>query len=130
MLIGGINVIKINVITLASEKGMAARNMVPMPSLEMAEATFKHIPTGGVTSPIANPVIRMTPNWMGETPREVTAGRKTGVKRRIAGLTSTKVPVIKIIALITSKIRNTGRSNPDMKAATDWGICSMTRIQM
>ena len=59
---GGINVIKINVITLANEKGTAARNMVPMPSLDMAEPTFKHIPTGGVTSPIANPVMRIAPN--------------------------------------------------------------------
>ena len=127
---GGINVIKINVITLANEKGMAARNMVPMPSLDMAEATFKHMPTGGVTSPIANPVIRMTPNWIDETPRDVTAGRKTGVKRRIAGLTSTKVPVIRIITLITSRMKNTGRSNPDTKLATAWGICSMTKIHM
>ena len=120
--------IKIKVITLANEKGTAARNMVPMPSLDMADATFKHIPTGGVMSPIANPVISMTPNWIGETPSAVTAGRNTGVKSRIAGLTSTKVPVIRMIATITRRIMNTGRSSPDTRPATAWGICSMAKI--
>jgi hypothetical protein len=55
-------VINIKVMMLASRNGMAARNMVPMPSLEIAEATFKHIPTGGVTKPTASPEIRITPN--------------------------------------------------------------------
>ena len=58
----GIYVININVMMFAIRNGMAARNMVPMPSLEIAEATFKHIPTGGVTSPTASPEIKMTPN--------------------------------------------------------------------
>ena len=61
-----------------------------MLSPDTVEHTFRHMPTGGVTKPIARPVINTAPNWIGETPSNFNAGRKTGVSNRIAGLTSTK----------------------------------------
>ena len=112
MLRCGINVINIKVMILAKRNGRAARNIVPMPSFEMAEATFRHIPTGGVTRPMARPEIRITPNWIRETPNTPIAGRKTGVSKRIAGLTSTKVPVARMMILMKSNITNAGRSSP------------------
>ena len=119
-----------SVMMLARRKGRAARNIVPMPSFEIAEATFKHIPTGGVTRPTARPEIRITPNWMRETPNTPMAGRKTGVSKRIAGLTSTKVQVAKIIKSIKSNITKAGRSNPEINRATVCGTRSSARIQM
>lgn len=54
--------IKINVKTLAAKNGLAPRNTDPIPRPEIAEATFMHVPTGGVTAPTANPEMRMAPN--------------------------------------------------------------------
>ena len=108
----------INVMMFARRKGMAARNIVPIPSFEIAEATFRHMPTGGVTRPTARPDINMTPNWILDIPRTPMAGRKTGVSSRIAGLTSTKVPVIKMIKSMNSKMAKTGRSRPEINRAT------------
>ncbi len=130
MLSCGIYVINIKVMMLARRNGMAARNIVPMPSFEIAEATFKHIPTGGVTKPTARPEIRITPNWMRETPSTPMAGKKTGVSKRIAGLTSTKVPVSKMIKSIKSNITKAGRSSPEINSATVCGTRSSARIQI
>ena len=77
MLSGAINVINSNVITLANEKGTALRNIVPMRSLDRAGSIYKHISPGRVMSQVANPVIRMAPNWMGGTPNAVKAGEET-----------------------------------------------------
>lgn len=59
--------------------------------------TFKQFPTGGVHAPTANPITKITPNSVGEIPMLMILGKKTGVKSKIAGLTSMKVPDIKII---------------------------------
>ena len=72
--------------------GMDARKIVTMSSFVIVDTTFRHIPTGGVTSPTAMPTIRMAPNCIGETPSAFMAGMNTGLKRMIAGATSTKNP--------------------------------------
>lgn len=54
--------INISVRTLAAKNGRAPLNTVPIPSPEIAEATFTQVPTGGVTAPTANPEIRIAPN--------------------------------------------------------------------
>ena len=59
--------------------------------------TFKQFPTGGVHAPTANPITKITPNSVGEIPMLMILGKKTGVKSKIAGLTSINVPDIKII---------------------------------
>jgi hypothetical protein len=104
MLSCGIYVINIRVIMLASRNGRAARNIVPMPSFDIADATFRHIPTGGVTSPTARPEIRITPNWMREILSKSIVGKNTGVSKRIAGLTSINVPVIRMIISIKNNV--------------------------
>jgi len=54
--------INIRVITLASKKGAAPLNIEPIPNPDIADATFIHVPTGGVTAPTASPEIKMAPN--------------------------------------------------------------------
>ena len=91
MLKEGSRVINTRVTAFATRKGRAPLKIFPMPSFDMAEATFRHIPTGGVTRPTANPQIRITPNCTPDIPSARTAGRKTGVRSSIAGLTSIKL---------------------------------------
>ena len=50
---------------LARRKGAAPRKTLTMLCPEIAEQTFRHMPTGGVTSPTASPVISTEPNWIG-----------------------------------------------------------------
>ena len=61
------------------------------------EHTFKQLPTGGVQAPTARPITKITPKRIGEIPRLIILGRKTGVNNSIAGLTSINVPAINII---------------------------------
>ena len=54
--------IKIKVNTLAARKGAVPLNTDPIPSPDIAAATFIQVPTGGVTAPTARPVINTAPN--------------------------------------------------------------------
>ena len=110
--------IKINVRTFAARNGMVPPNIAPIPSPEIAEATLIQVPTGGVTAPTANPVMRIAPNCTGEMPTATQAGRNTGVSNKIAGLTSIKVPAIKMIKTIKRSIITGGRFWVTTKPAT------------
>ena len=105
-------------------------NIVPIPNPEIAEVTFIQVPTGGVTAPTANPVIRIAPNWIGETPTASQAGRNTGVINKIAGLTSIKVPAIRIMITIEINIIIGWRFIVITNPATFSGIRSRARIQI
>ena len=96
--------INITVRTFAVRNGILPLNIDPIPNPEIAEVTFIHVPTGGVTAPTANPVIRIAPNCTGEIPTATQAGRKTGVINKIAGLTSIKVPAIRMMITIEINI--------------------------
>lgn len=90
-------IIIISVITFAIKNGAADLNIFSMLNPVIMAQTFKQFPTGGVHAPTANPITKITPNSIGEIPMLTTLGRKTGVKSKIAGLTSINVPDIKII---------------------------------
>ena len=122
--------IKINVKTLAVKNGTLPLNIDPIPSPEIAEATLIHVPTGGVMAPTANPEIRMAPNCIGEIPTATQAGRKTGVSNKIAGLTSIKVPAIKMMILMKISIITGDKFKATTKPATISGILSSARIQI
>ena len=122
--------IKININTLAAKNGIVPLNIDPIPNPEIAEATFIHVPTGGVTAPTANAEIRIAPNWMGEIPTAMQAGRKTGVSNKIAGLTSIKVPASKMIKTINSSIITGGRLIATTKPATASGTFSRAKTQI
>lgn len=86
-----------NVIIFANKKGAAPLNIFPTLIPVIIEQTFKQFPTGGVQAPTAKPITKITPKSIGEIAMFMILGRKTGVNNSIAGLTSIKVPVIKII---------------------------------
>ena len=87
----------ISVMTFAIKNGAADLNIFSMLNPVIMAQTFKQFPTGGVHAPTANPITKITPNSVGEIPMLMILGKKTGVKSKIAGLTSMKVPDIKII---------------------------------
>ncbi len=49
---------------------------------------LEQLPTGGVQAPTAKPATNTTPNNTGETPASIIPGKRTGVRSKIAGLTS------------------------------------------
>ena len=122
--------IKINVRTFAAKNGILPLNIDPIPNPEIAEVTFIHVPTGGVTAPTANPVIRIPPNCIGEIPTATHAGRKTGVSNKIAGLTSIKVPAINIIITMAINIITGGKFIATTYPATASGILSSDKIHI
>ena len=85
-------IIIISVITFAIKNGAADLNIFSMLKPVIIAQT-----TGGVHAPTANPITNITPNSIGEIPMFTILGRKTGVKSKMAGLTSINVPDIKII---------------------------------
>ena len=87
----------ISVITFAIKNGAADLNIFSMLNPVIMAHTFKQFPTGGVHAPTAKPITKITPNSIGEIPMLTILGRKTGVKSKMAGLTSINVPDIKII---------------------------------
>lgn len=122
--------IKISVNTLAARNGRVPLNVDIIPSPDIAEPTFRQVPTGGVTAPTANPVINIAPNWIGDIPAATHAGRKTGVSSKIAGLTSIKVPAIRMIKTIKISMMTGERFINTTKLATASGILSSARIQI
>ena len=61
-------------------------------------------PTGGVQSPIQRLSMRIIPKWVGSIPKEVTMGRKIGVKISTAGVASINIPTANRITLIINRI--------------------------
>ena len=72
--------------------------IVPIRSPDTTEQTLRQFPTGGVHAPTANPDTNTTPNKTSEIPLWTTTGKKTGVSKRMAGLTSMNVPMSTTIA--------------------------------
>jgi hypothetical protein len=64
----GTKLIAINTITLQIRYGAAPLKMSTIGILLILLHAFRHIPTGGVTSPIARPVIIIAPNCRAENP--------------------------------------------------------------
>ena len=65
------------------------RSIFIFPALQ---ATFSTVPTGGVRSPITVIKINTTPKYATSIPAAFTAGRSTGVRIIIVGVTSIEVP--------------------------------------
>ena len=77
---------------LQSRNGDDALNTLMIDIPEILLPTLRHIPTGGVTSPIASPTTRIIPNVISLIPSAVNTGRRIGAIRRMHGTTSRKVP--------------------------------------
>jgi len=116
--------------TFAIRKGIAPRNIVFIPSPEIIAHTFKQLPTGGVQAPTANPTTNTTPNNTGETPASIIPGRRTGVKSKIAGLTSINVPVARIINITRNIIIVGGSPIAITEFAMSSGMRSKASIQI
>ena len=116
--------------TFATRKGRAPRNMMPILRPETAEHTLRQLPTGGVHAPTASPITSITPNNMGDPPAEIIIGKKIGVNKSIAGLTSINVPANRIINIISINSQKSDRSNPSTEYAKSSGNLSYARIQM
>ena len=101
-----------------------------MPKFEIAAQTFKQLPTGGVQAPTANPETKTMPKCTGDTPISVSAGRKTGVSSKIAGLTSMNVPAARMIKSTTNNVASGDNSSPATNAATASGTRSSASTQM
>ena len=93
---------------------------------------FRHMPTGGVTRPMARPVIIMAPNCSGEKPYCTMTGSRMGVSSRMAGLTSMKVPIIRISTSKISAMAHAGMFRDMKKAPTVCGTFCMvsTHVKM
>ena len=122
--------INIRVIIFAAKNGAAPLNIVPIPRPEIADPTLIQVPTGGVTAPTAKPVINIAPNWIGDIPTATQAGKNTGVNNRIAGLTSIKVPAIRITTTIKSNMMTGEKFIVIINVAMVCGTRSSARIQM
>ena len=85
-----------NTITLQIIKGRAPLNISIIGMWLILLHALRHIPTGGVTRPIARPVIIIAPNCKSLIPTCCIIGRRIGVSKRIAGETSMKVPIIRM----------------------------------
>ena len=86
-------------IIFATKKGAAPLNILPILKPVIIEQTLRQFPTGGVHAPTAKPITKTTPNKIGDIPISIMLGKKTGVSNSMAGLTSIKVPEIKIIII-------------------------------
>ena len=120
----GNNTINKRVKTFAARKGRAPRNMMPILRPETAEHTLRQLPTGGVHAPTASPITSTTPNNMGEPPAEIIIGKKIGVSKSIAGLTSINVPANSIITIIRSISQKSDRSKLSTEYAKSSGNLS------
>ena len=77
--------------------------------------TNKTDPTGGVHKPIQRFSTMMIPNWIGSIPKDLTTGRKIGVKIKTAGVMSIKTPtkrrskfmIIRMTTLLSLMLSNT-----------------------
>ena len=92
--------------------------------------TFKQFPTGGVHAPTANPITKITPNSIGEIPMYMILGKKTGVKSKMAGLTSINVPDIKIIIANNKSMLAGFRPKVDIVSDIWSGILSYANIHI
>ena len=79
---------------------------------------------------MARPVIIMAPNCSGEMPYWVITGSRMGVRSRMAGLTSMKVPMRRISTSKISATAQAGRLSDAKNAPTVWGTCCIVSTQV
>ena len=81
---------------------------------------------------MARPVIIMAPNCSGEKPYCTMTGSRMGVSSRMAGLTSMKVPIIRISTSKISAMAHAGMFRDMKKAPTVCGTFCMvsTHVKM
>ena len=114
----GINVVPRSTAILQRIKGTAPLAIfvtdIPLILLQV----FRHIPTGGVTRPIARPTIKIAPNCQSLTPIPRITGSRIGASIKIAGETSIKVPKNRISRSMRSSNTHFGMSSPGKKPDT------------
>ena len=74
-----------------------------MGTLATPQPTKRALPTGGVQIPIQRLKHITIPKWTGWSPSLMATGRKIGVKIKMAGVKSIKVPMTRRIILRMSK---------------------------
>ena len=90
--------------------------------------TFKHIPTGGVTSPIARPTTKIIPKVISLIPSVVNTGNIIGAINKIHGTTSKNVPKRRIRISKSKKIIHVGIFELKIKLAIASGTCLIAKI--
>src|SRR5699024_1495001 len=125
----GINATSKSTITLTSKNGNNSLVAVPIDTFPICEATKRHTPTGGVTTPIiiANTIV--TPKCIGSIPIDVATGNNTGNKITKPAIVSINVPTKRTNANINKITIYLFVEIPKMTSATICGICSLIKIQ-
>ncbi len=75
------------------------RSILMLPALH---ATFSTVPTGGVSRPMTVTIINTTPKYAGSMPAVLIAGKRTGVRIIMVGVTSMEVPTSSTSRQMTS----------------------------
>ena len=90
--------------------------------LAIPQPRNRHVPTGGVQSPMHKFIIIIMPKCRGCMPRFLTTGRKMGVKIRTAGVMSINVPTVSNIRFMISRIATLLLVKPSKKALIFCGM--------
>ena len=85
-------------------------------------ATNSVLPTGGVMLPMHRLYTKIRPNCTGSMPKVLTTGRNSGVKIRMAGVTSMNVPAISRMTFMISRMMYLLVVRPRMAFATREGM--------
>ena len=95
----------------------------------MPAPTKRIVPTGGVHRPMHKFNTITIPKCTGSIPNCVTTGKNMGVKMRMAGVMSMKVPTINSVRLMSRKIRNGLLTVSNKKPVINCGIRSKENNQ-
>ena len=128
--LAGIKVISAREKIIIPKKGSIFLVTLAMVVFPTPQPMKRQVPTGGVQRPMERFAIIVIPKCTGCIPKEVTTGKKIGVKIKIAGVMSIKVPTPSNIRLIVKRIRIGFSDSPSKSVLTVWGIFAMVMIQL
>ena len=109
---------------IAAKNGSKGLITLDTDTLATPAPTKRMVPTGGVHKPMQRLRTITIPKWTGSIPNCVTTGKKMGVKMRIAGVMSIKVPTTRSVRLISKKIKNGLLTVSSRKPVMSCGILS------
>src|SRR5574344_1327502 len=81
------------IITSTNKKGNTDLTTLSILIPPAALATFRTVPTGGVSSPITIDITKTTPKYTSLIPASLITGKTTGASINIVGLPSIVVPI-------------------------------------
>ena len=101
--------------------------MIHTKLFEIADATNKSIPYGGVQKPIAKFIVSIIPNVIGDIPKETAIGSKIGVSIIVAGILSINIPTSNKKILINRRTMKPLLLTDSINEAILAGICSIVK---